>query len=199
MAVVDRIPCIYIAHITILSAIGFHSICIFLCFLLSLNTSPSSPLPLLTLNYLPSVNCHLCDFFTWTPSFLVFSQWNPLIHSQLVNIKWQSCLCACMRFFKNKSNHKNISITNWNCPKNSLVKLNKTFPFRIQSFMYYYSGYMATYLYVCALLVCVCVCVVQIEHWNGIKLWNFRSVYFRKTQTNTSTHRKTTKIYCSCP
>lgn len=58
---------------------------------------------------------------------------------KIANLCSCACVLACVRrcalfLGKNKSNHKNISITNWNCPTNSLVKLNKTFPFSYSIF-----------------------------------------------------------------
>lgn len=191
-----------------------------MCFCFRFTTAAAampSPFPLLTFNYLPSVNCLLYDFFTWTPSFLVFAKCIPSYPlTRPLNIKWQSCLCACTGVYACVGDYVWYVFFFWLKTKAT----TKTFLLRIEiaqripwsnwikHFHFVFNILciiiVAIYLYVCVLrasCVHVCVCVRSTKR----KLKWHKTLKLPKCiptkNTNTHTHidtPKTTKIYCSC-
>lgn len=127
VVVVDRIHLVYIAQCTYYNLISnwlSYSVRYSWVFAFvsppqpqqPLYTLPSSPLPLLTFNYLLPVNCLSHDFFTCTPPFLVFKMYPsyPLLYTatehKIANLLVcvSVCMHACVSMGKQKQPQKHF-------------------------------------------------------------------------------------------
>lgn len=96
------------------------------------------------------------ELHRFLPLFLFFGNTPLSDHSHWTHkmANWKLCMRACVFgvFLENKGEQKHFYYRIEIAQRIFLVKLNKTFPFRIQYFMYYYSGHIFIYVgisYVC--------------------------------------------------